>query len=52
LTTPLASQFLTRVVNARPGVIELTVEQLHWLLEGIDLAAMRGHEIMRYQRAA
>jgi transposase len=36
--------------NAR--VIELTVEQLHWLLEGIDLAAMRGHEIMRYQRAA
>lgn len=33
-------------------VIELTVEQLHWLLEGIDLAAMRGHEIVRYQRAA
>ena len=33
-------------------VIELTVAQLHWLLEGIDLAAMRGHEIVRYQRAA
>ena len=33
-------------------VIELTVQQLHWLLEGIDLAAMRGHEILRYQRAA
>jgi transposase len=33
-------------------VIELTVQQLHWLLEGIDLAAMRGHEIIRYQRAA
>lgn len=36
--------------NAR--VIELTIEQLHWLLEGIDLAAMRGHKILRYQRAA
>jgi transposase len=36
--------------NAR--VIELTVQQLHWLLEGIDLAAMRGHEIIRYQSAA
>ena len=33
-------------------VIELTIEQLHWLLEGIDLAAMRGHDIVRYQRAA
>lgn len=33
-------------------VIELTIEQLHWLLEGIDLAAMRGHQIVRYQRAA
>ena len=33
-------------------MIELTVQQLHWLLEGIDLAAMRGHEILRYQRAA
>ena len=34
------------------NLVELSVEQLHWLLEGIDLAAMRGHEIMRYQRAA
>ena len=33
-------------------VIELTVQQLHWLLDGIDLAAMRGHEILRYKRAA
>ena len=33
-------------------VIELTVQQLHWLLEGIDLSAMRGHEILRYKRAA
>jgi hypothetical protein len=33
-------------------VVELSVQQLHWLLEGIDLAAMRGHEILRYKRAA
>ena len=33
-------------------VIELSVQQLHWLLEGIDLAAMRGHEIIHYQRTA
>ncbi len=33
-------------------VIELTVQQLHWLLEGIDLTAMRGHEIIRYKRTA
>lgn len=25
------------------AVVELTVEQLHWLLEGIDLTAMRAH---------
>ena len=33
-------------------VMELTVQQLHWLLDGIDLEAMRGHEILRYKRAA
>ena len=33
-------------------VIELSVQQLHWLLEGIDLAAMRGHEIFHYKRVA
>ncbi len=33
-------------------VIELTVQQLHWLLGGIDLAAMRGHAAISYQRAA
>ena len=33
-------------------VIELNVQQLHWLLEGIDLSAMRGHEIIHYKRAA
>ena len=29
-------------------MIELTVQQLHRLMEGIDLATMRGHEIVRY----
>lgn len=33
-------------------VIELTVEQLHWLLAGIDLAAMRAHRPMHYARAS
>jgi len=33
-------------------VASLTVQQLHWLLEGIDLAAMRGHAAVSYQKAA
>lgn len=33
-------------------VVELTVQQLHWLLEGIDLAAMRGHGELKALRAA
>lgn len=32
------------------AVVELTVEQLHWLLEGIDLAAMRAHPERKYLR--
>jgi transposase len=38
--------------RASKPVIELSVQQLHWLLEGIDLSAMRGHEIIHYKRAA
>lgn len=38
--------------RAEQAVIELTVEQLHWLLEGIDLEAMRAHQILRYKRAS
>jgi transposase len=34
------------------AVIELTIEQLHWLLEGIDLTAMRPHRVVRYARAS
>jgi transposase len=33
-------------------VVELTVQQLHWLLDGIDLSAMRGHRAVSYQRVA
>ena len=33
-------------------VIELSVAQLHWLLDGIDLEAMRGHTAVVYQKAA
>jgi len=32
------------------AVVELTVEQLHWLLEGIDLSAIRAHPERKYQR--
>jgi len=34
------------------SVLELTVEQLHWLLQGIDLAAMRGHPARHYERTS
>ena len=33
------------------AVATLTVEQLHWLLEGIDLAAVRRHPQREYLRA-
>lgn len=31
-------------------VLELTAEQLHWLLEGLDVCAMRRHPERHYQR--
>lgn len=34
------------------AVIELTTEQLHWLLDGIDIEAMRGHPVRRYRHAS
>jgi transposase len=34
------------------AVLELTVEQLHWLLDGIDLAAMRKHPTRHYARVS
>lgn len=33
------------------AVVTLTVEQLHWLLEGIDINAMRRHPARFYQHA-
>jgi transposase len=32
------------------AVVELTVEQLHWLLAGIDLSAMRAHPERKYRQ--
>lgn len=34
------------------AVITLSVEQLHWLLEGYDLEAMRAHAVLSYRRAS
>ncbi|MDW3683216.1 IS66 family insertion sequence element accessory protein TnpB [Cupriavidus sp. CV2] len=34
------------------AVIELTTEQLHWLLEGIDIEAVRRHPSRRYRHAS
>ena len=38
--------------RAGERIAELSVEQLHWLLEGIDLEAMRAHRMLRFARAA
>lgn len=34
------------------ALITLTVDELHWLLEGIDLAAFRPHGALSYRRAS
>ena len=31
------------------AVVQLSSEQMHWLLEGIDIAAMRPHPARRYR---
>ena len=33
------------------GVLALTAEQLHWLLDGIDIEAVRRHPERKYQHA-
>ena len=33
-------------------VIELSVQQLHWLLDGLDALGLRAHAKLHYQRAA
>jgi transposase len=40
---PLASD------TARPPVVELTEEQLHWLLEGLDLKHLKPHRALEYR---
>jgi transposase len=32
------------------AVLELSTEHLHWLLDGIDIEAMRRHPTRHYQR--
>lgn len=34
------------------AVMVLSIEQLHWLLKGVDIKAVQGHRSMNYQRAA
>jgi transposase len=34
------------------GVMVLNVQQLHWLLKGVDIKAMKGHQSVSYQRTA
>jgi transposase len=34
------------------AVIELTTEQLHWLLDGIDIDAVRRHPVRPYRHAS
>lgn len=38
--------------RAGEALLTLTVEQLHWLLAGVDLAALVGHRALSYRRAA
>lgn len=38
--------------RAETAVLTLSVEQLHWLLDGIDLAALRGHHSLTFRRAS
>ena len=38
--------------RADDAVLVLSMEQLRWLLCGVDLAALRGHEVLHYRRAS
>ena len=52
---PTQQQPMAQAQRARPQeteVIEMTVEQLHWLLAGVDVEALRGHRERRYHRAS
>ena len=52
---PTQQQPMAQPQRAQPqetDVIEMTVEQLHWLLAGVDVEALRGHRERRYHRAS
>lgn len=52
---PMAQPQRAQPQRAQPQeteVIEMTVEQLHWLLAGVDVEALRGHRERRYHRAS
>lgn len=52
---PTQQQPMAQPQRAQPQeteVIEMTVEQLHWLLAGVDVEALRGHRERRYHRAS
>ena len=52
---PVQQQPMAQLQRAQPQeteVIEMTVEQLHWLLAGVDVEALRGHRERRYHRAS
>ena len=38
--------------RAHDTVVELTLLQLQWLLSGVDVAALRGHQRLAYRRAS
>jgi transposase len=38
--------------RAQQEVIELTVQQLHWLLQGMDIQAMQTHRALSFKHAA
>lgn len=38
--------------RADEALVMLSVEQLHWLLAGVDIAALAGHRARTYRRAA
>jgi transposase len=35
--------------GSQEAVLTLTTEELHWLLDGIDIAAVRRHPVRQYQ---
>ncbi len=43
--------FAIAVVRREVPVVVLTTEQLHWILDGIDIDAMIRHPVRQYQVA-